>query len=147
MENKHVPINCNWMVSLEQHHAKTFHQRWGPYKGENLPKVRSRYCPYEILPGPSKVESTTGYEIWDNLNFPMLNPHWQLCKYGPHLYHRITLSIPNANQYRSMAIKIVLSIQINKDCWLITDRQWSILIWLFWSTLIGIGQWSRQSWM
>ncbi len=19
-------------------------------------------------------------------NFPMLNPHWQLCKYGPHLW-------------------------------------------------------------
>ena len=30
--------------------------RWGLYKGGNLPKVRSRYCPHEILPWPSKVE-------------------------------------------------------------------------------------------
>ena len=28
-------------------------QRWGPYNGENLPKVRYRYCPHEILPWPS----------------------------------------------------------------------------------------------
>ncbi len=39
--------------------------------GENLPKIRSRYCLHVILPGPSKVE--------------MLNLHRQLCKYGPHL--------------------------------------------------------------
>ena len=40
--------------------------------------------------GPLKLnlisQCTTGYEIWDNFNFPMLNPHWQLCKYGPHLW-------------------------------------------------------------
>ncbi len=71
-------------------------QRWGPYNRGNLPKVRSRYCAHEILPWPSKVEikvvcndlfshCTTGYKIWDNFNFPMSNPHWQLCKYGPHL--------------------------------------------------------------
>ena len=38
--------------------------------GQNLPKVGSRYCPHMIL---------------DYLNFPMLNPHRQVCKYGPHL--------------------------------------------------------------
>ena len=26
-----------------------------------------------------------GYQIWDNFNFSMLNPHCQLFKYGPHL--------------------------------------------------------------
>ncbi len=70
--------------------------RWGPYKGGNLPKVRSRYCPHEILPWPSEVEfsqCTTGYEIWNNLNFPMLNPHWQLCKYGPHLYLHVFIPV------------------------------------------------------
>ncbi len=36
--------------------------------------------------GPFKFsQCTIGYEIWDNFNFPMLNHHWQLCKYGPHL--------------------------------------------------------------
>ncbi len=33
-----------------------FQLRWGPYNGGNLPKVRSRYCPHEILPWPFKVE-------------------------------------------------------------------------------------------
>ena len=33
-------------------------------------------------------QCTTRYEIWDNFNFPMLNPHWQLCKYGPHLLQK-----------------------------------------------------------
>ena len=35
--------------------------------------------------GPLFSQCTTGYEIWDNFNFPILNPHWQLCKYGLHL--------------------------------------------------------------
>ncbi len=26
------------------------------------------------------------FGIWDNFNFPMLNPHRQLCKYGPHTF-------------------------------------------------------------
>ena len=26
-----------------------------------------------------------GYGIWNHLNFPMLNPRKETCKYGPHL--------------------------------------------------------------
>ncbi len=32
--------------------------------------------------------------FWDNFNFSMLNPHRQLCTYGPHL-----LNIPHFNTY------------------------------------------------
>ena len=32
-----------------------------------------------------------GIGIWDNFNIPMLNPHRQLCKYGPHLSRLICL--------------------------------------------------------
>ncbi len=35
---------------------------------------------------PLKLKCTIGYGISDNYNFPMLNPHRQLCKYGPHLF-------------------------------------------------------------
>ena len=35
--------------------------------------------------GPYMYTCTEGYNIWGHLNFPMLNPHWQVCKYGPHL--------------------------------------------------------------
>ncbi len=31
-------------------------------------------------------QCTIGYGIWDNFNFPMLNPHRQLCKHGPHFF-------------------------------------------------------------
>ncbi len=59
--------------------ALLVYQRCGPYIGGNLPKVRSRHCPHGILPRPYKVY------IWKHFNFPMLNPHWPTCKYGPHL--------------------------------------------------------------
>ena len=57
-----------------------------PYIGGNLPKVRSRYFPYGILPGPYFHSIPKGEMVFANLIFPMLNPHRQLCKYGPHLW-------------------------------------------------------------
>ena len=57
--------------------------RWGPYNGQNLPKVGSRHSPHEILHRPPEVYQR--HMILDYLNFPMLNPHRQVCKCGPHL--------------------------------------------------------------
>ncbi len=31
-------------------------ERWGPYIGQNLPKVRSGYCPHEILHRPPRAD-------------------------------------------------------------------------------------------
>ncbi len=50
--------------------------------GEICPRSHPDIAHMRYYLGP---QCTTGYEIQDNLNFPMLNPHWQLCKYGPHL--------------------------------------------------------------
>ncbi len=32
-----------------------------------------------------------GYNIWGHFNFPMLNPHWPVCKYGPHLCLQVSI--------------------------------------------------------
>ena len=53
-------------------------------------------------------QCTTGYEIWDNLHFPMLNPHRQLCKYGPHLIW--LLSAPSKFIPSRMVVIMKLSI-------------------------------------
>ena len=49
----------SWGVHLDPNPHHTI--RWGPYIGGNLPKVRSRYCPYGILPGPSW---TISLDVW-----------------------------------------------------------------------------------
>ncbi len=61
--------------------------------GEICPRSDPYIAHMRCYLGPLKLkykylfsQCTTGYTIWDNFNFPMLNPHWQLCKYGPHLW-------------------------------------------------------------
>ncbi len=70
---------CNVLplVNATKHeYQNTATIRWGPYNGGNLPKVRSRYCPHEILPWPSKVEIKVVYNVplgirfWITLIFP-----------------------------------------------------------------------------
>ena len=53
--------------------------------GEICPRSDPDIAHMRYYLGPLFSQCTTGYEIWDNFNFPMLNPNWQLCKYGPHL--------------------------------------------------------------
>ncbi len=43
------------LCAQAKQHTQTL-KRWGPYNGGNLPKVRSRYCPHEILHRPPKVD-------------------------------------------------------------------------------------------
>ncbi len=79
--------------------------------GQNLPKVGFRYCPHEILHRPPRVDIqqfdfrtrcyimyndllswySKGHMKLDQFNFPMLNPHRQVCKYGPHLIGHNTI--------------------------------------------------------
>ncbi len=55
-------------------------------RGEICPRSDPDIPDMRYYLGPQKLkydlflQCTTGYEIWDNFNFPMLNPHWQLCK-------------------------------------------------------------------
>ena len=60
------PVMCKimffrekWLLSKRERLANAYrfiYLRWGPYNREKLPKVRSRYCPHEILSGPSKFK-------------------------------------------------------------------------------------------
>ncbi len=56
-------------------HPGTKDRRWGPYMGQNLPKVGSRYCPHEILHRPPKVDIyyhsiPKGISFWITWIFP-----------------------------------------------------------------------------
>ncbi len=73
-----------------------------PYIGGNLPKVRSRYFPYGILPGPYFHSIPKGEMVFANLIFPMLNPHRQLCKYGPHLSQVNVLNTLQHHQFHRL---------------------------------------------
>ena len=47
-------------------------------------------------------QCTTGYGMWDNFDFPTLNPHRQPCKYGPHLTYLLFI-------FLSLQLSVALS--------------------------------------
>ena len=56
-----------------------------PRSDPNITHMRYYLVPLKLKHRWFIQQCTIRYGIWDSFDFPMLNPHRQLCKYGPHL--------------------------------------------------------------
>ncbi len=63
-----------------------------PRSDPDIAHMKYSIDPLKLIYNDLLLECIKGHMILDYLNFPMLNSHRQVCKYGPHLSSQIKLT-------------------------------------------------------